>query len=338
MYSPYDQRLEQLGATPWLPGNQTGTMPITRATGPITGPAGAIIAGTTAMGMALGGGAMIRKAHNNAMKSTSEGARWYQDKVNKVTAGEMYHASTSPLQIARFLYSPHTRELNFFDKALHIKGYEGKVSMFAGSSLSSEAIAAGKAEGSLFSNVANGTLSRKLGKITISARADGFRVFNRGDTSYKLLEEARLTTKKVVTAPMLTYIMALNTVTDSFNEGGPNALSRGVARAVGENAGMGIGSIIGAGIGNVILPGFGGIIGSMVGGMIGAGIGGGIPDKMKEMQMRGRQLTTPDLGGAFRDTFASMTMRQRSMSMISTSQFNIRNSMGREAYMLRTGG
>lgn len=135
-------------------------------------------------------------------------------------------------------------------------------------------------------------------------------------------------------------ILGLSFATDTMREtGNISGLAIGFANealaGVGAGLGKGIGSALGRGLGGkfVFSKMIGGGIGMMAGAMIGyMGIG-----MLQDMSKKGRRWALPELGGNFVDTKESATMRQRSLNAIRTSQFNVRNELGQEAYRLATG-
>jgi len=110
---------------------------------------------------------------------------------------------------------------------------------------------------------------------------------------------------------------------------GLKGLLTGPARELGGT----IGASIGMNIGGMFGP-----IGSMIGGIAGGMLGYQAIDIFTSMSEKGRQWSTPDMGGRFRDSIGAQTMRQRSLNAIRTSQFNIRSEMGNEALRIATGG
>lgn len=138
--------------------------------------------------------------------------------------------------------------------------------------------------------------------------------------------------------PMLLPAMFLMGATSAFAENNhPSALAEGLGRTALSFAGMGVGNLLGAGIGTAIMPGIGTIAGALIGSVAGSIGGDSIIGAVKWMKHKGREWTHPDLGGGFKDSKGSQTMRQRSLLAINTSQFNVRSGFGQEAIRLAIG-
>lgn len=93
-----------------------------------------------------------------------------------------------------------------------------------------------------------------------------------------------------------------------------------------------LGMLAGAALGPV-----GAFIGGAVGTIAGGMAGYGSLDVVQKMASLGHQWSTPDTGGGYRDSAMGMTMRERSLNAIRTSQFNVRAGFGGEAMRLATG-
>lgn len=89
-------------------------------------------------------------------------------------------------------------------------------------------------------------------------------------------------------------------------------------------------AIIGARIGGA-LGGFAGPVGKLVGMALGGIIGYSTIGLVEKASKMGRSWSMPELGGNYEDTAEAMTLRQRSLNSIRTSQFNVRNELGNEA-------
>ena len=76
-------------------------------------------------------------------------------------------------------------------------------------------------------------------------------------------------------------------------------------------------------------------MGAQAFGRIGMAAGGlaayGAVEALRGASRLGRQWGVPELGGSFKDSQGSMTMRQRSLNAIRTSMFNVRSQLGNEA-------
>lgn len=142
---------------------------------------------------------------------------------------------------------------------------------------------------------------------------------------------------KVIKAPIAVGIGLWTMKAEMDKRGDIGGLVTGAAMEVTAQAGFRIGNIAGTAIGHKLSGGlaFGASAGGMITGAI-AGMAGYMAiDAALEISKVGRRWSTPDLGGSYADSATAMTMRQRSMNSIKTSQFNIRNELGREALMLR---
>lgn len=138
--------------------------------------------------------------------------------------------------------------------------------------------------------------------------------------------------------PMMLPAMFLMGATSAFAENShPSALAEGLGRTALSFGGMAAGSAIGTGIGSAILPGIGTVAGALIGSAVGMIGGDSIIGAVKWMKSKGREWTHPDLGGNFKDSKGSQTMRQRSLLAIRTSQFNVRSGFGQEAIRLAIG-
>jgi len=123
--------------------------------------------------------------------------------------------------------------------------------------------------------------------------------------------------------------IAAMTINSEMKQDGMSGMATGVAKVAAMSVGSKVGGIIGA----AVL----GTPGAFIGQAVGA-IGGDMAvDLVKGYAKLGHRLTTPDTGGYFKDSEMGMTMRQRSLNAIRTSQFNIRSDFGNEARMLSAG-
>lgn len=111
-------------------------------------------------------------------------------------------------------------------------------------------------------------------------------------------------------------------------QGSLTGVATGAAKEVGGLAGARIGAFIGS---------IGGPVGAGVGMLAGGALGVMGVDWIGKAAKMGRRWSMPELGGNFRDSMESMTMRQRALNSIRTSQFNVRNALGNEASFLQLG-
>jgi len=125
---------------------------------------------------------------------------------------------------------------------------------------------------------------------------------------------------KMATPSAQSAFMLLS-VNQEMQQRGLGGIGVGMAREVGASLGYRIGSSVG------------GFVGGAVGGVIG-GFAIDVPLKMAKI---GRRWSIPDVGGHFKDSEAAMTMRARSLNAIRTSQFNVRSTLGNEAWNLNYG-
>ena len=129
--------------------------------------------------------------------------------------------------------------------------------------------------------------------------------------------------------PPLAYGFGLMTMKMEMDE---SSHFSGAARGIfSEGAGL-AGARIGGAIG-----GFAGPIGTVAGTLIGGAIGYSTLGIIEGAASMGRSWSTPELGGNYVDSAEAMTLRQRSLNSIRTSQFNVRNELGREATRLVIG-
>jgi len=125
-------------------------------------------------------------------------------------------------------------------------------------------------------------------------------------------------------------IMQMNQSVDEYGLAG---IPIGAARETGALLGGAFGGAMGHSLGHRLTKGLAGAAGAgkMVGMGVGAMAGFVAIDGLIRLSKLGKKWSTPELGGRYTSSDTSMTMMQRSMNSISTSQFNIRNSLGKEA-------
>lgn len=116
--------------------------------------------------------------------------------------------------------------------------------------------------------------------------------------------------------------------TGHFSEG-----LRSVTREALAVGGSRIGQAVGSTLGHVLASKapWGGYLGMGVTSIAGAMVGYGALDVLDKARELGRKWSTPETGGKYMDSSAAMSMRQRSMLAIKTSQFNLRSELGNEA-------
>lgn len=143
--------------------------------------------------------------------------------------------------------------------------------------------------------------------------------------------------RRGIKLPIMAPLSALTGATNEMQESGHSSgMLIGGAREGAMLAGGGVGMQLGRFIGMLGGP-IGSLVGAIVGGVAGAMVGSSMIDSIGWMSSKGKQWSMPDVGGNFRDSQMGMTMRQRSLNAISTSQFNVRSLMGNEASHLNFG-
>lgn len=108
----------------------------------------------------------------------------------------------------------------------------------------------------------------------------------------------------------------------------------GAASSFGGDIGFRTGGYIGYALGSMIGGPIGGLIGGGLGALSGATLGASVAPTLYKMAKAVNQWGSPETGGNFLDNQYLMTMRQRSLLAIRTSQLNLRSELGREAQIL----
>ena len=125
-------------------------------------------------------------------------------------------------------------------------------------------------------------------------------------------------------------LMNLNSNMDQY---GLKGIPISAAQETAGAAGGFVGRLIGGSAFHNLSGGwrYGAKIGSFAGMAMGAVAGYAAVEGLMKLSKLGRRWSTPELGGNFQDSADAMTMRQRSLNAIRTSQFNLRSELGREA-------
>lgn len=150
-----------------------------------------------------------------------------------------------------------------------------------------------------------------------------------------LLEKIGLKDSLNYIAPSLWTAFGLVNVDEAVNQSGKSfGAYVGAGEYIGGALGARVGGIAGGAIGNLVAPVVGGYIGSALGMLAGGMIGYSIVPTLYKMTQQMQKWGSPETGGMFFDNMQTMTMRQRSILAIRTSQLNYRNELGREAQIL----
>lgn len=136
-------------------------------------------------------------------------------------------------------------------------------------------------------------------------------------------------------APSLWAAFGLINIDEAVNQSGKSfGAYIGAGEYLGGAIGARVGAIAGSLVGNLVAPVAGGYIGSALGMLAGGMIGYSVVPTLYKMAQQMQKWGSPETGGMFLDNMQTMTMRQRSMLAIRTSQLNYRNELGREAQIL----
>lgn len=305
MQSPYDSYLEsmQQNMSSGFAGGDLQFSPGKVAAG--------ITLGAGLAGMTIAGGVLSTKAHLNAMAQRPG----YAKMMNKVTNSEFYKSMRNPLS-SMTMYMPGYREASKFDQFI-----KGKTANWRWNTNDK-----GGGYGAMMNKLFVKDIKPEYGmKLTAGAGMTG------PSSAFKMGP------RRVLTLPMVGIGIAAMGISNEFSSNShASSLYKGIAKEGSAAVGMMAGQAAGFLVGSAFTP-IGGVIGGLVGGAIGGMAGYGIIDTLQWMSKKGRQWTLPELGGSFRDSFMSQTMRQRSLNAIRTSQFNVRSNLGREASYLKFG-
>jgi hypothetical protein len=250
----------------------------------------------------LGAVAMGTRSVYNSYYSNNPG---FRSRMDKIRASKLYSEMTSPFSFAaKYTYNPFSTRETF--------GWEKKL---------------GKALGFQYG---------MQGRPTATLSASGRQLSSGRYTTVGMSPAVK--SSKVFRPPLFMAAFTAMGISSHYQDGaGPEALAIGAASEFMGQVGGLVGAKAGAIAGTALFPVVGTIAGAVIGGLAGGLAGYSAVDTIKWMKHKGRAWTRPDLGGGFRDTAMTQTMRARSLEAIRTSQFNVRSNLGNEAVRLATG-
>jgi len=150
----------------------------------------------------------------------------------------------------------------------------------------------------------------------------------------KLADEA-LESRAVVFGPGIEpFFAAIMSKGEMESEGKTFGAYVGLGSAAGGIIGTRVGALAGKAVGATFGGTAGMYIGSAIGMLTGGMLGMEVAPTLYKMAQSMRAWGSPETGGTFMDNRMTMTMRQRSMLAIRTSQMNLRSELGREAQVL----